>query len=121
MNIEKWIEENSWRADILAAGGYNVRVVEVDGLLIHLKSYKMTYIDPNKQPIYFMRDDHTFRKLSSDPSKASNEVEDECKQRFHGCLISHEEGFQPIHYHNNRFEFLQQCAERIREYYGENQ
>lgn len=67
---------------------------------------------PPLQPIYFMRENHTFRKLSDEPATALAEVEQEFNQgQTYGTVFSKRNGFEAIHAKGsaNRLEFLAKC------------
>jgi hypothetical protein len=72
-------------------------------------------------PIYYMRDNHTFKKLSTDVSTALVEIEHEFNDGWiYGMLCSKQEGFPTIHANGDktRMEFLSQCRLILEQSYG---
>lgn len=66
--------------------------------------------------IYYMRDNHTFRRLSDDASVALVEIEAEFNAGYtHGSLCSKREGFESIHAHGSqsRMQFLSDCKKAL--------
>lgn len=67
-------------------------------------------------PIYFMRDDHSFRRLSEDVSTALTEIEQEFNSGWsYGSLCSNRKGFQMVHAHGpkSRLEFFAECKKAL--------
>lgn len=63
-------------------------------------------------PIYFMRDDHTFKKLSTDIPTAMAEIEHEFNDGYtYGYLCSKRKGFKDVHASGsaNRLKFFADC------------
>jgi len=66
--------------------------------------------------IWYMRDNHTFKKLSKDVSTALIEIEEQLNLGYtHGMLCSKRPGFENIHSNGNkdRMRFLKDCRERL--------
>lgn len=66
----------------------------------------------DESPIYYMRDNHTFKRLSNSVSAALVEIEAEFNAGYtHGMLCSHRSGFKDIHASGNinRMAFLAEC------------
>ena len=64
------------------------------------------------EPIYYMRDNHTFKRLSDDVSKALVEIEQEFNEGWtYGSLCSKREKFPMIHASGSakRLEFFDAC------------
>ena len=64
------------------------------------------------QPIYYMRDNHTFKKLSDDVSTAMVEIEHEFNDGYtYGMLCSKRDGFPTVHAagSKNRLTFFADC------------
>lgn len=68
-----------------------------------------------KEPIYYMRDNHTFKKLSEDVPTALVEIESELNAGYtSGMLCSKRDGFENIHsHHKERMKFLNACKDRL--------
>lgn len=67
-------------------------------------------------PIYYMRDDHTFKHLSADVDTAIVEIEAEFNAGYTcGMLCSKRPGFKNIHAHGdeNRFKFFAECKKAL--------
>lgn len=67
-------------------------------------------------PIYYMRDDHTFKLLSGDVDTAIVEIEAEFNAGYTcGMLCSKRPGFKNIHAHGNenRFKFFAECKQAL--------
>lgn len=67
---------------------------------------------PELAPIYYMRDNHTFKKLSADVRTALVEIEHEFNEGYtYGALCSKREGFQDVHASGSkkRLEFFAEC------------
>lgn len=68
------------------------------------------------QPIYYMRDNHTFKKLSEDIEIAIEEISDEIEAGYsYGMLCSKIPNFKIVHSHGDSFKevrkFLKECRE----------
>lgn len=66
----------------------------------------------DESPIYYMRDNHTFKRLSSSVSAAIVEIEAELNAGYtHGMLCSKRSGFKDIHASGDtsRMAFLAEC------------
>ena len=107
-------------------GPYSTTYYNV-GALCHraaaaLKS--VNYTEKNEElqaAIFFMRDDHSFRRLSEDVSTALAEIEQEFNQGWtYGSLCSKREGFTMIHASGskNRLEFFAACKQALENAYG---
>ena len=72
-----------------------------------------TALDQLPEPaFYYMRENHTFRKLSSDPSTALAEIENEFNAGYtFGSLFSNRKGFPGVHATGsaNRLSFFSEC------------
>lgn len=71
-----------------------------------------------KHPIYFMRDNHTFRPLSEDTTTALAEIEQEFNSGWtYGSLVSKREGFKSVHANGSkrRMEFFAECKAALEE------
>ena len=67
-------------------------------------------------PIYFMRDDHTFKRLSDDVSTALIEIEHEFNEGWtYGSLCSKREGFSMIHANGSakQLYFFHECQRAL--------
>lgn len=67
-------------------------------------------------PIYYMRDNHTFKLLSGDVDTAIVEIEAEFNAGYTcGMLCSKRPGFKNIHAHGNenRFKFFAECKQAL--------
>ena len=67
-------------------------------------------------PIYYMRDNHTFKKLSEDVTTALVEIEEEFNAGYtYGSLYSKRDGFRQVHAQgeNLRMFFLNACRESL--------
>ena len=67
-------------------------------------------------PIYYMRDDHTFKRLSADVDTAIVEIEAEFNAGYtYGMLCSKRPGFKNVHAHGNenRFKFFAECKQAL--------
>lgn len=67
-------------------------------------------------PIYYMRDNHTFKLLSGDADTAIVEIEAEFNAGYTcGMLCSKRPGFKNIHAHGNetRFKFFAECKQAL--------
>ena len=72
-------------------------------------------------PIYFMRDDHTFKRLSDDVSTALIEIEHEFNEGWtYGSLCSKREGFSTIHANGSakRLYFFHECQRALEAAHG---
>jgi hypothetical protein len=72
-------------------------------------------------PIYYMRDNHTFKKLSTDVSTALVEIENEFNDGWiYGMLCSKQEGFPTIHANGDRdrLRFFAECKSVLEKTYG---
>jgi aspartate aminotransferase-like enzyme len=66
--------------------------------------------------IYYMRDNHTFKKLTNDVNTALSEIEHEFNQGFtHGGMFSKAKGFRDIQATGpeNRLEFFAECKAEL--------
>jgi hypothetical protein len=73
-----------------------------------------------QEPIYYMRDNHTFKRLSEDVPTALIEIEAEFNEGYtFGMLCSKREGFENIHASGspNRLGFLNACKKRLESIY----
>jgi hypothetical protein len=73
-------------------------------------------VEEPPSPIYYMRDNHTFKKLSDDVTTALVEIETEFNAGYtYGTLCSKSDGFRQVHAHgeNLRMFFLNACKERL--------
>lgn len=66
----------------------------------------------DEQPIYYMRDNHTFKRLSNNVSTALIEIEQEFNDGYtYGALCSKREGFPTVNASGSgkRLEFFAEC------------
>lgn len=77
---------------------------------------------PEEQPpIYYMRDNHTFKRLTENVEIAMNEIAAEFKQGYdYGMLCSKREGFTSISSNGGRtqFEFFNECRRVLTKEFG---
>ncbi len=69
-----------------------------------------------QSPIYYMRDNHTYKRLSDDVSVALVEIEQEFNNGYtHGMLCSKRHGFKYVHAagEKHRMLFLNLCREAL--------
>lgn len=69
-------------------------------------------VDEAPPPIYYMRDNHTFKRLSENVSTALAEIEGEFNAGYtYGTLCSKRNGFESVHASGNkgRMEFFEDC------------
>ena len=69
--------------------------------------------------IWYMRDNHTFKKLSADVSIALIEIEQEFNEGYtYGTLCSKREGFSNVHAsgEKKRLEFFAECKKTLEEW-----
>lgn len=69
-------------------------------------------------PIHYMRDNHTFKRLSEHVPTAMVEIEQEFNSGYtYGMLCSKRPGFVSIHANGNknRMEFLKACEDRLKQ------
>jgi hypothetical protein len=69
--------------------------------------------------IYFMRDNHTFKKLSANVSNALVEIEQEFNDGWtYGMLCSKRKGFQSVHASGSakRLEFFAECKATLEQW-----
>ena len=75
---------------------------------------------PEELPaIYYMRDNHTFKRLDEDVSKALVEIEQEFNEGYtYGMLCSKREGFLDVHASGSkkRIEFLAECKKTLEQH-----
>jgi hypothetical protein len=72
-------------------------------------------------PIYYMRDNHTFKNLSTDMNTALVEIEHEFNAGWiYGMLCSKQEGFPTIHANGDkdRLRFFDECKTALEQAYG---
>lgn len=70
----------------------------------------------DQAPIYFMRDNHTFKKLGESVSAALVEIEHEFNEGWtYGCLCSKREGFKDVTAcgSSKRLEFFAECKSEL--------
>ena len=68
------------------------------------------------EPVYYMRDNHTFRRLSNDVDTAITEIEAELDAGWtSGMLCSKRDGFPSLHanYRRPREEFISDCRDAM--------
>ena len=68
------------------------------------------------EPVYYMRDNHTFKRLSNDVDTAITEIEAELDAGWtSGMLCSKRKGFSPLHanYRRPREEFISDCRDAL--------
>ena len=82
-----------------------------------------TYLEKDKEQkpvtIWYMRDNHTFKKLSADVSIALIEIEQEFNEGYtYGTLCSKREGFSNVHAsgEKKRLEFFAECKKTLEEW-----
>lgn len=69
-----------------------------------------------QSPVYYMRDNHTFKQLSADAKTALAEIESEFNAGYtHGMLCSHRPGFKKIHAQGDetRAKFFAECKKSL--------
>ena len=69
--------------------------------------------------IWYMRDNHTFKKLSADVSTALIEIEQEFNEGYtYGMLCSKREGFPNVHASGDkkRLEFFAECKSTLEQW-----
>lgn len=68
------------------------------------------------EPVYYMRDNHTFKRLSDDVDTAITEIEAELDAWWtSGMLCSKRDGFSSLHanYRRQREEFISDCRDAM--------
>lgn len=68
------------------------------------------------EPVYYMRDNHTFKRLSNDVDTAITEIEAELDAGWtSGMLCSKRKGFSSLHanYRRPREEFISDCRDAM--------
>ena len=68
------------------------------------------------EPVYYMRDNHTFKRLSNDVDTAITEIEAELDAGWtSGMLCSKRKGFSSLHanYQRPREEFIADCRDAL--------
>lgn len=68
------------------------------------------------EPVYYMRDNHTFKRLSNDVDTAITEIEAELDAGWtSGMLCSKRKGFSSLHanYRRPREEFISDCRDAL--------
>ena len=68
------------------------------------------------EPVYYMRDNHTFKRLSNDVDTAITEIEAELDAGWtSGMLCSKRDGFSSLHanYRRPREEFISDCRDAL--------
>ena len=68
------------------------------------------------EPVYYMRDNHTFKRLSDDVDTAITEIEAELDAGWtSGMLCSKRKGFSSLHanYRRPREEFIADCRDAL--------
>ena len=68
------------------------------------------------EPVYYMRDNHTFKRLSDDVDTAITEIEAELDDGWtSGMLCSKRKGFPSLHanYRRPREEFISDCRDAL--------
>lgn len=71
------------------------------------------------EPVYYMRDNHTFKRLSDDVDTAITEIEAELDAGWtSGMLCSKRDGFSSLHanYRRPREEFISDCRDALLAY-----
>lgn len=81
-----------------------------------LAALERQMVEEPQAPIYYMRDNHTFKKLSDDVTTALVEIETEFNAGYtYGALCSKRDGFRAVQANgeNLRMFFLNACKERL--------
>ena len=80
-----------------------------------------TESNDEQPPIYYMRDNHTYKRLTEDVEIAMNEIAADFKQGYdYGMLCSKREGFTNISSNGSRtqFEFFNECRKVLTKEFG---
>ncbi len=83
------------------------------------KAYPLAQPEQEPVTIWYMRDNHTFKKLSADVSIALIEIEQEFNEGYtYGMLCSKREGFPNVHAsgEKKRLEFFAECKKVFEEW-----
>ena len=127
-----------WTDEVIAAIDCGNKAV-IDHAVDQMLASKMTELPPTEQsnylagccegrtdllkehavqskPVYYMRDNHTFKLLSGDADTALAQIEKEFDAGFtHGSLCSKREGFEDVQASGSasKEEFFRACRERL--------
>lgn len=107
------LDERTSEANIGIAGfGAKVEPARNNPYALAAPKQQAVEVTGDESPIYYMRDNHTFKRLSNSVSAAFVEIEAELNAGYtHGMLCSHRSGFKDIHANGNtsRMAFLAEC------------